>query len=215
MDWLILTVIVLVCAFEEDLQVAFRRVVYGEQVKRKGTYFCPSCEEGFDRPRVKKIPPGHLFHGGSERTYSCPRCVHDFGFGRPPLYKERVDKKEKPKDKEARVDLTKKKDLSEQPNKHWTFEYYKNWYEQIDVWKRVDYRNSLVLMPYGDYLQTAHWKIMRKEAKRVCEKRCMNCGEERALHVHHKSYDRIGDPSEEIFDLKVLCNDCHDSEHVE
>lgn len=68
---------------------------------------------------------------------------------------------------------------------------------------------------YDDYLKTKHWRAKRKaiieERQGVCEKCKKKIVEKGKMHVHHKTYVRIGDelPS----DLMLLCEDCHHDIH--
>lgn len=68
---------------------------------------------------------------------------------------------------------------------------------------------------YDDYLKTKHWRAKRKaiidERKGICEKCKKKIVEKGKMHVHHKTYVRIGDelPS----DLMLLCEDCHHAIH--
>ena len=64
---------------------------------------------------------------------------------------------------------------------------------------------------YGDYLQTRHWAITKAKSISNAHYACDKCGSQSGLHVHHVSYDRIGE--EELDDLRVLCNSCHKKEH--
>ena len=66
-------------------------------------------------------------------------------------------------------------------------------------------------MPYGDYLQTDHWKIKREEALFAAIYRCQVCNRGQRLHVHHRTYERRG--CELLSDLTVLCEDCHELFH--
>lgn len=64
-------------------------------------------------------------------------------------------------------------------------------------------------MPYEEYLRTAHWRRVRKEALARCGWTCV-CGQ-RAWRGHHLSYDRRGD--EQPGDVIGLCDGCHDKFH--
>lgn len=66
--------------------------------------------------------------------------------------------------------------------------------------------------PYGDYLQTAHWKRIQeavKGSKTLCEG-CRTNGHA-SLDIHHRSYLNLG--LERFADLKLLCRECHQREH--
>lgn len=64
---------------------------------------------------------------------------------------------------------------------------------------------------YTAYLQTPEWKRRRaavlKRAGGVCE----GCGSARAAHVHHLTYERVGE--EMLFDLVAVCVGCHQRLH--
>lgn len=63
------------------------------------------------------------------------------------------------------------------------------------------------------YLRSKHWQMLRSEvlSRRFC---CERCGVswERALDVHHRTYERLG--GEALSDLEVLCRSCHDHAHL-
>lgn len=80
--------------------------------------------------------------------------------------------------------------------------------------------NPLSLLPgdsfrekYQAYLQTAAWKRIRRLVLERDQHRCTACGSAEALHVHHRTYVRIG--REELGDLLTLCEGCHFSFHAE
>jgi hypothetical protein len=60
---------------------------------------------------------------------------------------------------------------------------------------------------YQTYLQSEAWKIRRKWKLEQAGHRCQVCNGDGELHVHHRTYDRIGDEREN--DLTVLCANCH------
>ncbi len=67
-------------------------------------------------------------------------------------------------------------------------------------------------LPYAEYLQTPHWHLKRKEALKRAYYRCQLCGAGNLeLHVHHTTYERLGD--EHPADLTVLCHRCHKGYH--
>ena len=66
---------------------------------------------------------------------------------------------------------------------------------------------------YQEYLESSHWQEKKKEFKnsgyyRGC---CWACGAKKYLHLHHKSYDRIG--KEHLGDFVELCSNCHTQVH--
>lgn len=70
---------------------------------------------------------------------------------------------------------------------------------------------SLTAMPYGQYLQTEHWKQTRAAAIERAGGTCQLCNHTGELHVHHRTYERRG--KELPTDLTVLCRTCHERFH--
>ena len=67
---------------------------------------------------------------------------------------------------------------------------------------------------YKEYIKSDLWKGKAKAAKDRVGWRCQLCnkvGTETTLHVHHRTYDRLG--VELAQDLIVLCKDCHAKFH--
>lgn len=65
---------------------------------------------------------------------------------------------------------------------------------------------------YQKYLSSPHWKEMRQSAIDRAGGRCMLCASDRGiLHVHHNTYDRLGEEAES--DLIVLCAKHHRQFH--
>lgn len=65
---------------------------------------------------------------------------------------------------------------------------------------------------YRAYLQGDHWADVRKRfwASKL-PKTCGGCGASRGLHLHHRTYKRIG--AEWLTDLILVCGDCHSLIH--
>lgn len=64
---------------------------------------------------------------------------------------------------------------------------------------------------YKEYIKSKEWK---KRRKKIFEKRgreCEQCGFGYYLHVHHKTYDNLGNEKDD--DLQILCYRCHMSKH--
>lgn len=65
---------------------------------------------------------------------------------------------------------------------------------------------------YQAYLNSPHWKKIRLEALDRADWRCMLCNTcAGPLHVHHRTYDRIG--NEDPTDVIVLCSTHHGMFH--
>lgn len=60
---------------------------------------------------------------------------------------------------------------------------------------------------YREYLASEAWQIRRKWKLEQADHRCQVCNSDEQLHVHHRTYDRLGNEREN--DLTVLCRDCH------
>ena len=66
-------------------------------------------------------------------------------------------------------------------------------------------------IPYTEYLQTKHWKDIRKKALIRANHKCRMCGSKEKLQVHHNTYNNLGNERNE--DLTVLCKECHEFLH--
>ena len=75
----------------------------------------------------------------------------------------------------------------------------------------IDDVSHLKTMPYNDYLQTEHWKQVRKRALDYAGHRCQLYNAAHSLQVHHRTYERRG--CEEPIDVTVLCAYCHAKHH--
>jgi 5-methylcytosine-specific restriction endonuclease McrA len=70
---------------------------------------------------------------------------------------------------------------------------------------------ELRALPYKDYLQTDHWKSIKTAILQTYGFRCQICNGDGPLHVHHRTYERLG--AEDSKDLTVLCKSCHEKFH--
>ena len=68
-------------------------------------------------------------------------------------------------------------------------------------------------LSYQEYLSTPHWKRVRKEALKRAGYKCQLCNSESPLHVHHRTYERLG--YEEPGDIIALCAKHHKQFHAE
>ena len=92
-------------------------------------------------------------------------------------------------------------------------------YQKPKNWKKVRRKmrmkqkrvfNKLGVTTYGDYLRTQHWELIKRKLRKE-RKVCEICSLAIKLHVHHGTYERIGQEREE--DLFLLCEGCHDKVH--
>lgn len=65
---------------------------------------------------------------------------------------------------------------------------------------------------YREYLRSPAWDKKRRKRLMIDGYACVRCGRKsRELHVHHKTYERLG--RERMEDLETLCKRCHKREH--
>lgn len=64
---------------------------------------------------------------------------------------------------------------------------------------------------YEDYISSSGWANRRKDYYATHEYKCQACGSEQKIHLHHKTYVRIGRELDE--DLVPLCESCHSEVH--
>lgn len=72
---------------------------------------------------------------------------------------------------------------------------------------------QLKSMPYGSFLKTRYWEIVRNYVLYKRGEKCHLCPNTNCLQVHHRVYEHRGS---EIFHLKVLivlCRYCHAKHH--
>jgi 5-methylcytosine-specific restriction endonuclease McrA len=60
---------------------------------------------------------------------------------------------------------------------------------------------------YDNYLRSEHWQQVREDALSRARRRCQVCNSPDELHVHHRTYERLG--FERAGDVTVLCRGCH------
>ena len=68
---------------------------------------------------------------------------------------------------------------------------------------------------YREYLQGPRWLILRTLRLHFDGHRCVDCGSDGRLQVHHQSYRNKGDGwgIGEFFDLRTVCASCHRRRH--
>lgn len=65
-------------------------------------------------------------------------------------------------------------------------------------------------MQYAEYLQSDHWKKLRKRKLKESPS-CLVCKTEKTLEVHHIRYKNLTDVK--LTDLRTLCEKCHRTLH--
>jgi 5-methylcytosine-specific restriction endonuclease McrA len=66
---------------------------------------------------------------------------------------------------------------------------------------------------YNEYLRSEAWGEKRRQVLERDDGICQGCRSVRAAHVHHLTYDNVGD--ELLFQLVSLCEGCHHKAHKE
>lgn len=64
---------------------------------------------------------------------------------------------------------------------------------------------------YTTYLSSPEWQGVRRMALEYAQGRCQVCNSSGYLHVHHRTYARLG--QENPSDVTVLCKPCHTIYH--
>ena len=64
---------------------------------------------------------------------------------------------------------------------------------------------------YAAYLKSAKWRSLREKIFKRDKYKCTDCSGKHNLHVHHLTYERVGE--ELLEDLKTLCRKCHEKQH--
>lgn len=70
---------------------------------------------------------------------------------------------------------------------------------------------TLFYMPYAQFMKTDAWYFTSESAKALAGRKCILCGDTKALNSHHLTYDRKG--GELANDIAVLCHTCHMEAH--
>ena len=65
-------------------------------------------------------------------------------------------------------------------------------------------------LDYSTYITSTAWQSRRLRFIATTNGRCV-CGETHDLHVHHATYDNLGDEADE--DLRLVCQRCHSEIH--
>jgi len=61
------------------------------------------------------------------------------------------------------------------------------------------------------YLRSSKWTVLRTSVLIRDNSTCQSCGSKNNLHIHHITYEKLGD--ERMEDLVTLCSICHQEVH--
>jgi len=64
---------------------------------------------------------------------------------------------------------------------------------------------------YNAYLETAHWREIRRAVIERAGGRCEGCGRRAATQAHHLTYVHVG--NEFLWELRAVCDHCHTRAH--
>ncbi|MEO5358468.1 MAG: HNH endonuclease [Nitrospirae bacterium YQR-1] len=67
-------------------------------------------------------------------------------------------------------------------------------------------------MTYNEYLESPEWKQLSKEAKKKADYKCERCSSAMNLEAHHTRYSNNW-PNDNIENIVVLCDNCHEFIH--
>lgn len=98
------------------------------------------------------------------------------------------------------------------------------WKEGVTLWQKFNYIKNINAdfdriaeyiknMNYKDFLQTLYWKTIAEKKRSEAKYKCQLCGKSGFLAVHHRTYSTHGYEHQNMNDLIVLCNDCHEKFH--
>lgn len=68
-------------------------------------------------------------------------------------------------------------------------------------------------MTYAEYIASSAWDARRRQRLEKDGRRCQGCGTQDSLHVHHRTYERLG--NELADDIVTVCEVCHGFIHRE
>jgi len=102
------------------------------------------------------------------------------------------------------------------PNQEWNKNY--PWKKRVDLIMNADVNWTAIEdhikgMDYQDFLATPYWKAIAAHTKYKAGYRCQVCNSGAYLNTHHRNYDIHGREHDNINELIVLCNKCHQKFH--
>lgn len=99
--------------------------------------------------------------------------------------------------------------------------YPANWFEWMGAFfdnqpqaHRDEFVRLAKAMPNDVFERTMYWRQVTSHVMRTRE-RCHRCAYPARLLTHHLTYEHRGLEHQHLEDLELLCQWCHDAEHVE
>jgi len=83
--------------------------------------------------------------------------------------------------------------------------------EELELIDKARAKRVKASKNYKDYIASKEWEETRREIFAKYGYRCVICGSEHNLHVHHITYENLGE--EKDGDLVALCPECHKCLH--
>lgn len=80
-------------------------------------------------------------------------------------------------------------------------------YARRRISRKSQVKHEASYSQYNEYLQSSHWKDIRRQRLAMDGFQCSICGTAKNLEVHHLTYERLG--HEDLDDLVSLCKRCH------
>lgn len=94
----------------------------------------------------------------------------------------------------------------------WEEEQKRQWkIRSAEYEKAREEKNRLWWEKYNHHIASPKWRELRSMVLRRANNTCEGCGINRAWHVHHDSYEHMG--NEFLFELIALCGPCHSRIH--
>lgn len=89
----------------------------------------------------------------------------------------------------------------------WDEALARRWSNRLDHFQQTQRPFQARLDLYQQYLLSDTWKFKRARVLQRDDHQCQACCSAKAVEVHHKSYQNIGD--EPLFELISVCKECH------
>lgn len=91
-------------------------------------------------------------------------------------------------------------------------EWSRRWQEnRADMQLQQKFRNAQWRAKYEMHLRSEKWRDICRRVKERDDGLCQGCRLRPGAHVHHLTYERMGD--EMLFDLVLVCRGCHERIH--